>query len=41
VPDRQVLDRLDVLFSDSDGALVVAELKRDQAADPIDRSRPS
>lgn len=31
--DRRVLDRLDVLFLDSRGSLVVAELKRDEAPD--------
>jgi hypothetical protein len=34
--DKKVSDRLDVLFLDSDGALLVAELKRDQAPDTTD-----
>jgi len=33
IRDQRVSDRLDVLFLDSDGSPLVAELKRDQAAD--------
>ena len=36
VRGQRVADRLDVLMLDSTGALVVAELKRDQAADTTD-----
>ncbi|MDX6481419.1 MAG: hypothetical protein QOG85_1929 [Gaiellaceae bacterium] len=34
--DQRVADRLDALFVDQDGALVVAELKRDRAPDATD-----
>lgn len=34
--ERRVLDRLDVLFLDSAGSLLVAELKRDEASDTTD-----
>lgn len=34
--EKNVADRLDVLFLDTDGAIVVAELKRDQAPDTTD-----
>jgi hypothetical protein len=34
--DRKVLDRLDVLFLDSDGAPLIAELKRGEAPDTTD-----
>lgn len=34
--ERRLLDRLDVLFLDSDGALVIAELKRGEAPDTTD-----
>lgn len=34
--DQRVSDRLDVLFLDSSGSLVVAELKRDRASDTVD-----
>lgn len=34
--ERRVPDRLDVLFLDDSGALVVAELKRDRAVDSVD-----
>ena len=33
IRDRRVADRLDVLFLDAAGALLVAELKRDEATD--------
>lgn len=36
VRDRRVSDRLDVLFLDSAGSLLVAELKRDEAPDTTD-----
>jgi hypothetical protein len=36
VRDRRVADRLDVLFLDSAGSLLVAELKRDEAPDTTD-----
>lgn len=36
IRDQRVLDRLDVLFLDASGALVVAELKRDRAGDTTD-----
>ncbi len=36
IRDQRVLDRLDVLFLDATGALVVAELKRDRASDTTD-----
>lgn len=34
--DKKVADRFDVLFLDSDGALLLAELKRDEAPDTTD-----
>jgi hypothetical protein len=34
--ERRVPDRLDVLFLDSNGSLVIAELKRDRATDTVD-----
>ena len=36
VRDRRVADRLDILFLDSAGSLLVAELKRDEAPDTTD-----
>jgi hypothetical protein len=36
IRDQRVLDRLDVLFLDASGSLVVAELKRDRASDTTD-----
>lgn len=36
IRERRVADRLDILFLDSDGSLLVAELKRDEAPDTTD-----
>src|SRR5262245_55731076 len=34
--DQKVADRLDLLFIDSDGSPLVAELKRDKASDAVE-----
>lgn len=37
--ERRVEDRLDVLFLDQSGSLLLAELKRDRASDTVDQER--